>query len=72
MEYVSITYNMRGFKYWTDWPDGLAWENDMEEQAKADNEAEWSILIFIPSGMPVLKYERGLPIYPFHNLNRSR
>lgn len=67
MKYTSITRNFRGYNYQTDWQTSDEWREEMKRQEQADNEIEWSILVFVHSGMPVLQYSRGREIILLEN-----
>ena len=62
MKYTSITRSFRGYNYQTDWQTSDEWREEMKRQEQADNEIEWSVLVFVPSGMPVLQFSRGREI----------
>jgi len=57
-KYMSITRNFRGFNYQTYWRTSEEWE----KETKSDKEAEWSVLVPVESGTPVLQYRRGAKI----------
>ena len=62
MKYTSITRSFRGYNYQTDWQTPDEWKEEMKRQEAKDNEIEWSVLVFVHSGMPVLQYHRGAEI----------
>lgn len=67
MKYTSITRSFRGYNYQTDWQTSDEWRMEMKRQEQADNEIEWSVLVFVHSGMPVLQYQRGREIILLEN-----
>lgn len=64
---TSITKSFRGFHYQNDWERAVDWSGDMERQAKSDNEVEWSILVNTHTGMPVMRYSRGMGVQVLSN-----
>lgn len=59
MKYTSISRNMRGFNFQSDFDSVEAWKKQIDSDRSGNRETEWSLLLRY-DGEAVWRYRRGM------------